>query len=107
MCALPIYNASGFVTTGYSTTPYVNITGGSVKTPGSGATAVATVDGSGNLTAIILCNPGSYSDVTGITVTLSGGGKNTTSSTTAITTAPDSSGGLTSIGARPFDRTRV
>ncbi len=92
-------NASGFVTTGYTTAPYVNITGGTVTTPGSGAAAVASVDGGGNLTAITVCNPGSYSDVTGITVTLSGGGKNTTSSTTAITTAADVSGGLTSIGS--------
>jgi autotransporter-associated beta strand protein len=92
-------NASGFVTTGYSTAPYVSITGGSAATAGSDATAVAIVDGSGNLTAITLCNPGSYSDVSGITATLSGGGKNTTSSTTVITTAPNSSGGMTFIGA--------
>ncbi|MFM2293881.1 MAG: toxins and related Ca2+-binding domain, partial [Verrucomicrobiota bacterium] len=87
-------NASGFVTTGYSTAPFVNITGGTVTSAGSGATATASVDGSGNLTAINIMNPGTYSSTSGITVTLSGGGKSTTSSTTAVTTGANSSGGL-------------
>ncbi|TAL01607.1 MAG: hypothetical protein EPO07_08210, partial [Verrucomicrobia bacterium] len=51
-------SASGFVTTGYSTAPFVNITGGTVTTAGSGAQATATIDGGGNLTAINIMNPG-------------------------------------------------
>ncbi|MFM2082385.1 MAG: hypothetical protein RL380_1076, partial [Verrucomicrobiota bacterium] len=88
-------NATGFVTTGYSTAPFVNITGGTVTTTGSGAQATASIDSSGNLTNINIMNPGTYSSVSGITVTLSGGGKNTTSSTTTITTGANTSGGLT------------
>ena len=92
-------NASGFVTTGYSTAPFVSITGGQVAAPGSGGAAVASIDGSGNLSAITIVNPGVYNSVGGITATLSGGGKNTTSSTTVITTGVNTGGGLTKQGA--------
>lgn len=86
---------TGFVTTGYTAAPLVTISGGT----GSGATAVATIDASGNLTGITITNPGVYT-VAPTTVTLSGGGYATTSvSTDAITTAANVSGGLTKNGA--------
>ncbi|RBP38153.1 putative secreted protein with PEP-CTERM sorting signal [Roseimicrobium gellanilyticum] len=86
---------TGFTTTGYTTAPLVTISGGT----GSGATAVATIDASGNLAGITITNPGVYT-VAPTTVTLSGGGYATTSvSTDAITTAANTSGGLAKNGA--------
>lgn len=86
-------SATGFTTTGYTAAPLVTISGGT----GSGATAVATIDASGNLTGIIITNPGVYT-VAPTTVTLRGGGFSTTSSSTvAITTAANTSGGITKI----------
>ena len=86
--------AAGLVTTGYTTAPLVIISGGT----GTGATAVATIDGSGNLIGITVTNPGVYS-VAPTTVTLTGGGYASTSvSTVALTTAANVSGGLAFTG---------
>ena len=79
--------------TGYINTPIVTLVGGG----GVGATAVATIDSSGNLTGITVTNPG-----TGYTsapvATLTGGG-GTGAVVGAITIAANSSGGLTKTGA--------
>jgi autotransporter-associated beta strand protein len=91
-------STTGFgTTTGYTTAPFVAITGGS----GTGMTANAVVDGSGNLTGFTITNPGTgYLAGDTLTVTLSGGGYATTStSTTAITLADNTSGGLTFAGS--------
>lgn len=86
--------AAGFTTTGYTAAPLVTITG-----DGSGATAVATVDAGGNLTAITVTNPGT-DYTTAPTVTLSGGGlASSSASTVAATLSPNTSGGLTKLGA--------
>lgn len=76
---------NGLLTSGYSATPYVTITGGS----GTGATAIANVV-NGNLT-LRLTNPGvGYSNSDVLTVTLSGGGlPNPITSTTAVTAFQD------------------
>ncbi|MEO5917300.1 MAG: autotransporter-associated beta strand repeat-containing protein [Luteolibacter sp.] len=87
--------AAGFTTTGYTTAPLVTITGGG----GTGATAVATVNGSGTLTGITVTNPG-FDYTSAPTVTLSGGGLATTSaSTAAATLVANNSGGFTKLGA--------
>lgn len=89
--------ASGFTTTGYSTAPLVTIT---TTGAGMGATAVATVDGSGNLTGFIITNPGrGYQNGDTITATLNGGGAASSSSATAVTLSSNTSGGLTFQGS--------
>ena len=75
---------------GYTGTPLVVITG-----DGTGATGVATVDNSGNLTGIIITNPGI--NYTTATATLSGGGGSGAAFNTATVTA-NISGGLTKVG---------
>lgn len=77
--------------TGYSGSPYVEITG-----DGVGATAVANIDGSGNVTGITVTNAGV--GYTTATVTLVGGGGATTTSASA-SFAANTSGGLTKSGA--------
>ena len=90
-------STSGFTTTtGFTTAPLVSITGGT----GTGMTANAVVDGSGNLTGFVVTNPGSgYTPGDTITVALNGGGYGTvTSSDTAVTLGANTSGGLTFTG---------
>jgi autotransporter-associated beta strand protein len=90
-------STTGFpTTTGFTTAPLVSITGGT----GTGMTANAVVDGSGNLTGFVVTNPGSgYTPGDTITVALNGGGYGTvTSSDTAVTLGANTSGGLTFTG---------
>ena len=82
--------------TGYVDIPYVQISGGG----GFGATALAIIDASGNLTGIKMTNPGV--DYTGApTFTLLGGGPNATGSITGnATLAPNvTTAGLIKNGA--------
>ncbi len=77
--------------TGYSGAPAVLITG-----DGTGATAVANVDDSGNLTGITVTNAGvGYSTAS---ITLTGGGGAVTSGTT-VNLAANVGGGLTKTGS--------
>jgi autotransporter-associated beta strand protein len=88
-------SASGLAVSGggYIDTPIVQISG-----TGSGATAVASIDSSGNLTAITMTNPGvDYTEVP--TFTLVGGGiGNTGSISGTATLVANTSGGLTKSG---------
>ncbi len=78
---------------GYVATPLVTISGGG----GSGATAVANINSSGQITSITITNPGTnYTSAPTITLT-GGGGSGATFGT--ITTAANTSGGLTKNGA--------
>jgi len=90
-------SASGLTVSGggYIATPQVVVTGGG----GTGATAVATIDGSGNLTGITITNPGvNYTSAP--TFSLFGGGAGNTGAVGgAATLAANTSGGLTKIGA--------
>ncbi len=87
---------------GYIGAPYVLIADAGT---GTGATAIANMvdDGTGNGTlkvdSLKITNPGvDYSAAT-ITITLKGGGAATSAVTGAVTTAPNTSGGLTKLGA--------
>ncbi len=89
---------------GYIGAPYVSITGGTLASGGSPATAIANMvsDGSGNGTyavgSITITCPGVYTAApTG--VTFIGGGYTTIASGPTITTAANTSGGLTKQGA--------
>ena len=73
---------------GYLSAPYVKITG-----DGVGATAIATIDGSGNITGYTITNPGV--NYTTATVTLVGGGGTGTAPTAGL--AANTSGGLTKL----------
>jgi autotransporter-associated beta strand protein len=86
-------SASGGVSGGgYIDRPLVTITG-----DGVGATAVANIDSSGNLTSITMTNPGV--GYTSATFTLSGGGQGNTGAISALPTfVPNTSGGLTKKG---------
>ena len=89
-------SASGLVASGsgFIDTPLVTITG-----DGTGATAVANVDSSGNLTGITITSPGA-GYTTPPTFTLSGGGiGNTGGITGSATLVPNTSGGMTFSGA--------
>ena len=78
---------------GYINTPVVTLAGGG----GIGATAVATIDASGNLTGIRVTNPGTgYTSAPVVTLT-GGGGSGATIGSVSI--AGNSSGGLTKTGA--------
>ncbi|GAA5131942.1 autotransporter-associated beta strand repeat-containing protein [Luteolibacter yonseiensis] len=79
---------------GFINTPLVTITGGG----GSGATAVANIDASGNLTGITMTNPGvGYTSAP--TFALVGGGSGNTGAITGTATlAANTSGGLTFTG---------
>jgi fibronectin-binding autotransporter adhesin len=78
---------------GYLAPPVVNITGGG----GVGATAVAQIDSGGNITGILITNPGvDYTSAP--TVTLVGGG-GTTSGWTAAIGVNVTTGGLTKLGS--------
>ncbi|QJE97300.1 beta strand repeat-containing protein [Luteolibacter luteus] len=80
---------------GYQDTPLVTITGGG----GTGATAVATIDASGNLTGIEITNPG-INYISAPTFALLGGGVgNTGALGGAATLVPNASGGMTFTGA--------
>ncbi|MGC4014736.1 MAG: autotransporter-associated beta strand repeat-containing protein [Luteolibacter sp.] len=88
-------SASGLVVSGsgYYAPPVVQITGGG----GSGATAIASIDSSGNLTGITITNPGT-DYTTSPTFTLVGGGGTGSVSGSASIVA-NTSGGLTVYGA--------
>ena len=79
---------------GYQDTPLVTITGGG----GTGATAVATIDASGNLTGIQITNPGiNYTSAP--TFALVGGGVGNTGAISGTATlVPNTSGGMTFTG---------
>lgn len=85
---------------GYITPPQVTFTGGTVSGGnGSAATAYATIDPAmGRLTGIVVTNPGTYSDTTGLSVAITGGG-GTGASLGAISTAANTSGGMTFSGS--------
>lgn len=84
-------SASG---SGYYTAPYVQISGGGGN---NDATAVATIDASGNITGIIITNPGTGYTSTP-TVTLVGGTNETPGTATATLNVANVSGGLTKTG---------
>lgn len=89
-------SASGLTVSGggYIDTPLVTITG-----DGTGATAVANIDASGNLTGITITNPGT-GYTTAPTFALTGGGVgNTGAISGAATLVPNTSGGMTFGGA--------
>lgn len=77
--------------TGYSGAPFVTITG-----DGTGATAVANIDGSGNITGITVTNAGV--GYTTATISLVGGG-GATNSSAVVNFAANTSGGLTKTGS--------
>jgi autotransporter-associated beta strand protein len=80
---------------GYLDTPIVTITGGG----GTGATAVATIDASGNLTGIQITNPG-INYTTAPTFALVGGGVGNTGAITGTATlVANTSGGMTFTGS--------
>ena len=85
---------------GYITPPQVTFSGGTITGGnGSAATGYATIDpASGALTGIVITNPGTYASISGLVVTLTGGGGSGASAGT-ITTAANSSGNLTFTGA--------
>ncbi len=85
---------------GYITPPQVTFTGGTVSGGnGSAATGYATIDPTnGKLTGIVITNPGTYSDVTGLSVSINGGG-GTGASLGTIATAANTSGGMTFAGS--------
>ena len=78
---------------GFVAPPIVDIAGF-----GNGASAVATIDGSGNLTGVTLTSPGANYHMGTPTLTFTGGGGTVTQTGSASTT-PNTSGGLTKIGA--------
>jgi fibronectin-binding autotransporter adhesin len=85
---------------GYITPPQVTFTGGTVTGGnGSAATGYATIDpANGKLTGIVITNPGTYSDITGLGVSINGGG-GTGASLGSITTATNTSGGMNFSGS--------
>jgi len=104
-CAIPSnllapagYGVSGIAVTprgGYIGPPFVAITGGG----GTGATAIAQFDSvNGTVTGVTMTSPG-YGYRGTPTVTLAGGGTNLQTAVTGVTLAPNTSGGLTKIGA--------
>ena len=77
---------------GYQSAPIVKITGGG----GTGATAIATLDNAGLVSAIIITNPGvDYTSAP--TVTLVGGAPTTAAALAPATFAANTAGGLTKI----------
>ena len=80
---------------GYIDTPVVTITGGG----GTGATAVAEIDANGDLTGIVITNPGvNYTSAP--TFTLAGGGANVTGAVGGTATlVSNASGGMLFTGA--------
>ncbi len=81
--------------TGFIGEPVIEVGGGG----GSGATAVATIDGSGNLTGILITNPGTGYTSTP-TFTIVGGGLGSTGSISGTATlVPNVGGGFTKAGA--------
>ncbi len=93
-------SASG---SGYYTAPYVQITGGGGN---NDATAVATIDASGNITGIVITNPGTGYTSTP-TVTLVGGTNETVGTATATLNVANVSGGLTKTGEGTLTLTGV
>jgi autotransporter-associated beta strand protein len=87
--------AAGLTVTGsgFIDTPIINVIGS-----GIGATALGNVDGNGNLTGITITNPGVNYTTDPITFEVVGGG-GTGGITGTPTLVPNSSGGLTKIGA--------
>ena len=82
-----------FSGTGFIAPPIVDIAG-----VGNGASAIATIDASGNLTGVTLTSPGANYYMGTPTLTFTGGG-GTVTQTGSASTAPNTSGGLTKIGA--------
>ena len=78
---------------GYASAPIVDITGGG----GSGATAVATIDGNGVVTGITITNPGT--GYTSAPTFSFGGGGGTGATPGTASLAANTSGGLTKTGA--------
>ncbi len=90
-------SASGLVTSGggYLYPPIVTITGGG----GTGASAIANIDASGNLTGITITNPGVNYTSAPTFALVGGGAGNTGALTGAASLVPNTSGGLTFTGA--------
>jgi fibronectin-binding autotransporter adhesin len=86
---------------GYLAPPLVMITGGG----GSGATATATVDGSGAVTGITITNPGTGYTAAPTISLVGGGGAGATSG--SATLAANVSGGITKTGAGTLTFTGV
>ena len=84
------FSGSGFIDT-----PVITVTGG---TGGFGATAVAVIDANGNLTNVIVTNPGTGYTAAPIFNIVGGGRGNTGSITGTATLVNDVSGGLTKNG---------
>ena len=78
---------------GFIAPPIVEVAG-----YGNGASAVATIDISGNIEAVTLTSPGANYHMGTPTLTFFGGG-GTVTQTGSASTAPNTSGGLTKIGA--------
>lgn len=84
------FSGSGFIAP-----PIVDISGSA----NSGASAIATVDGNGNLTGVTLTCPGAnYPAGVSPTISFAGGG-GTVTQTGAASVVPNTSGGLTKLGA--------
>lgn len=79
--------AVGAAGSGYTTAPTVTIARGSGDTTGTGATAIATINGSGAVDAIVVTNPGvGYTVAPAITIS-GGGGSGATGTPTLGATA--------------------
>jgi fibronectin-binding autotransporter adhesin len=83
---------------GYIDTPLVSITNDPSDLTGYGATAVATIDGSGTITGIVITNPGVNYTLPPTFALLGGGIGNTGAIGGAATLAANTSGGLTKTG---------
>lgn len=90
-------SATGLVTSGggYLYPPIVTVTGGG----GTGASAIATINASGNLTGITITNPGINYTSAPTFALVGGGAGNTGALSGAASLVANSSGGLTFTGA--------
>jgi fibronectin-binding autotransporter adhesin len=86
--------------TGFKAEPIVQISGGG----GNGASGVATIDASGNLTGITVTNPGTgYTSTPSVTLYAAGGGAGYTFTPTLAANA--TTGGLTKLGTNTLTLT--
>jgi autotransporter-associated beta strand protein len=83
---------------GFIGTPVVTISPAGSDTTGHGATANAIIDAGGNLTGLVITNPGTDYTATPTFTILGGGVSNTGSITGTASLVPNTSGGLTKLG---------